>query len=68
MSQIVHDVCNPNNTGGTPGIVTVFNTMYVSTEENVVFHTWAAKAIILIITYHCNVGRPTYYMTYAHDR
>ena len=66
--QIVRHVCKPTNVGCTPGIVMLFNTMYASTEENVAFRTWASKAIILSITYHCNVGRPTYYMTYAHDR
>ena len=65
---MVHDVCNPNKEGGTPVIVMVLNTVYASMEENLVFSTGAANAIIVTITYHCNVGPPTYYMTYAHDR
>ena len=68
MSHIVHDVCNPNKEGGTPSFVMVLNTGYASMEENLAFSTGAANATIVTITYDCNVGAPTYYMTYAHDR
>ena len=50
MSHIVHDVCNPNKQGGTPVIVIVLNTVYASMEENLVFSTGAANAIIVTIT------------------